>query len=45
MPDTAAVFLDGGYLDKARYYDFGNRPIDYEKLAARMAQPETLLRA
>ena len=28
MPDTAAVFLDGGYLDKVKYYEFGNRPFD-----------------
>ena len=45
MPDTAAVFLDGGYLDKVKHFEFGGRSFDYAKLATKMAAPETLLRA
>jgi uncharacterized LabA/DUF88 family protein len=45
MPDAAAIFLDGGYVDKVRQYDFGGRSFDFQKLVERMAAPETLLRA
>jgi uncharacterized LabA/DUF88 family protein len=45
MADSAAVFLDGGYIDKVKFHDFGNRAIDFEKLALAMARPESLLRA
>src|SRR5881396_2039081 len=42
---TAAVFLDGGYVDKVLYYDHANQRIDYEKLVKEMIAPDDLLRA
>lgn len=42
---TAAVFIDGGYIDKVMYYDHANQRIDYAKLVAEMVAPDTLLRA
>jgi uncharacterized LabA/DUF88 family protein len=42
---TAAVYIDGGYLDKVLYYDFANKRIEYEKLTREMASPDELLRA
>jgi len=42
---ATAVFLDGGYLDKVMYYDFGGQRIDLRKLAAEMASPNELLRS
>jgi len=44
MAGRAAVFIDGGYLDKVMYYDFQNQRIDYEKLGLEMAAPDELLR-
>src|SRR5947207_14805815 len=41
---TAAVFLDGGYVDKVMALDFGRAKIDYSKLALAMAAPDELLR-
>lgn len=32
MEGVAAVFIDGGYLDKVMYFDFQNQRIDYLKL-------------
>ncbi|MGQ9591158.1 MAG: NYN domain-containing protein [Planctomycetota bacterium] len=45
MNATAAVFIDGGYLDKVMYYDFQNTRVDYGKLAHELASPCALLRA
>ncbi len=45
MAGVAAVFLDGGHLDKVMHYDFGDQRIDYEKLVQHMAQPAEMLRA
>lgn len=45
MNATAAVFIDGGYLDKVMYYDFQNTRVDYGKLAQELASPSALLRA
>ena len=42
---VAAVFIDGGYLDKVMYHDFRNQRIDMAKLAHEMALPDELLRA
>jgi hypothetical protein len=42
---VAAVFIDGGYLDKVIHHDFGNRRIDYGKLAQEIVQPAELFRA
>jgi len=42
---TAAIYVDGGYLDKVLYHDFGNRRINYEALSREMASPDELLRA
>jgi len=41
---TAAVFLDGGYVDKVMELDFGRAKVDYSKLAQAMAAPDELLR-
>jgi hypothetical protein len=41
---VAAVFLDGGYVEKVLHYDFQNPKIDFEKLAHVVAQPDDLLR-
>jgi len=41
----AAVFIDGGYLDKVLYYDFSNARIDYGGLVKELVQPDELLRA
>ena len=42
---TAAVFLDGGYLDKVLSNQFSGQRIDYGKLANAMSGQEELLRA
>jgi hypothetical protein len=42
---VAAVFLDGGYVEKVLHYDFQDARIDFEKLARVLAQPDDLLRA
>lgn len=42
---VAAVFIDGGYLDKVLFYDHQNRRIDYQKLVQEMVAPDELLRA
>ena len=42
---VAAVFIDGGYLDKVLAYDHKKPRINYEELAAEMATPDSLLRA
>ncbi len=42
---TAAVFIDGGYVDKVLYYDHNRQRVDYEKLVRRMVKPDDLLRA
>ncbi len=42
---VAAVFIDGGYLDKVLFFDHQNQRIDYEKLAREMSAPDELLRA
>ncbi len=44
MPGKAAVFIDGGYMDKLLYHEFQNRRIDYDKLAQEMAAPDELMR-
>lgn len=41
----AAIFIDGGYLDKVLHYDHSGRKIDYSKLAQKMVEPDELLRA
>ena len=42
---VAAVFIDGGYLDKVLRYDHANRRIDYEGLVRAMVGENDLLRA
>ena len=42
---VAAVFLDGGYLDKIVFHDHKNQRIDYGRLVNEMAAPDALLRA
>lgn len=42
---VAAVYLDGGYIDKVLFRDFQNQRIEYEKLVREMAAPDELLRA
>lgn len=41
----AAIYIDGGYLDKVLYHNFHNRRIDYDKLVSEMAAPDDMLRA
>ena len=41
----AAVFIDGGYLDKVLEHDHSGSRIDYGKLAHAMCSPDKLLRA
>lgn len=41
----AAVFLDGGYLEKVLRYEFAEPKVDLSKLAQVMAAPDELLRA
>lgn len=41
---VAAVFIDGGYLDKVMYYDFSNARINYEALAHELVQQDELFR-
>lgn len=43
--DKVAVFMDGGYIDKVLLRDFKGEWIDYERLSAKMAEPDELLRA
>lgn len=45
MAGVAAVFIDGGYLDKVLHFDFPNRRIDYGKLAHEISRPAELFRA
>ena len=40
MAGTAAVFLDGGYLDKV----LAGRRIDFARLAIELAEPDEVLR-
>lgn len=42
---TAAVFIDGGYVDKVLHYDHNRQRVDYEKLVRMMVKPDDLLRA
>ena len=42
---TAAVYIDGGYVDKVLYYEFGNARIDFRLLSQEMAGDDELLRA
>jgi uncharacterized LabA/DUF88 family protein len=42
---VAAVFIDGGYLDKVLRYDFPSQRIDYEKLVKEIVKPAEMLRA
>lgn len=41
----AAVFLDGGYVEKVLRFDHQEAKIDFQKLARLMAHPDELLRA
>ena len=41
----AAVFIDGGYLDKILFHDHQNKRIDYGLLVNEMVAPDSLLRA
>ncbi len=41
----AAVFIDGGYLDKVLQYDHDGARIDYARLADAMCEPDELRRA
>jgi uncharacterized LabA/DUF88 family protein len=45
MAGIAAVFVDGGYLDKVIHYDFPGRRIDIGKLVVELAKPAELFRA
>ncbi len=45
MAGRCAVFIDGGYLDKVMFHDFGGRRIDYADLVRELAQPDEMLRA
>lgn len=42
---VAAVFIDGGYLEKVLRYRFNDRRIDFKKLVAEMVGDAELLRA
>jgi hypothetical protein len=42
---VAAVFLDGGYVEKVLRFDHQEPKIDFEKLVRLMAEPDELLRA
>lgn len=42
---TAAIFLDGGYLDKVLMHQFPGQRIDMGKLAHEMAEGQNLLRS
>ena len=42
---VAAIFLDGGYVEKVLLFDHQQPKIDFEKLVRLMAQPDELLRA
>ena len=44
MSGTAAVFIDGGYLDKVLYHDFKRPRIDYAKLVSEICGSDELLR-
>lgn len=41
----AAIFIDGGYLDKVLYYDFKGIRIDFEKLVSKMVGSDDILRS
>ena len=43
--DKVAVFMDGGYIDKVLLRDFKGEWLDYERLSAKMAAPDELLRS
>jgi len=45
MAGRAAVFIDGGYLDKVLYHDFQNARILFDKLVVEMASPDEMMRA
>lgn len=42
---VAAIFLDGGYIEKVLTFDHCQPSIDFAKLAQEMAAPDELLRA
>jgi uncharacterized LabA/DUF88 family protein len=42
---VAAVFLDGGYIEKVLRFDHAQASIDFAKLSQEMAAPDELLRA
>ncbi|UCC30022.1 MAG: NYN domain-containing protein [Phycisphaerales bacterium] len=44
MAGSCAVFIDGGYLDKVAFHDFGNQRLDYGELARELAAPDEMLR-
>ena len=44
MAGTAAVFIDGGYLDKVLEFDHPGKKINYERLVIELAEPDEVLR-
>lgn len=42
---SAAVFIDGGYLDKVLKHDHNEPRVDFEKLSRVMCEPDKLFRA
>ena len=44
MRGMAAVFIDGGYLDKVLKFDHGSPEIDYAAFARRLTEPHDVLR-
>jgi uncharacterized LabA/DUF88 family protein len=45
MSEKAAIFIDGGYLDKVLKHEHGSARVDYDKLATEMASGLTRFRA
>ncbi|MGH7738292.1 MAG: NYN domain-containing protein [Candidatus Tyrphobacter sp.] len=45
MANQAAIFIDGGYLAKVLQHEFGSAPVDFLKLAIKMAGDDELFRA
>ena len=44
MAGTAAVFIDGGYLDKVLEFNHPGKKIDYERFVIELAEPDEVLR-
>ena len=44
MAGTAAVFIDGGYLDKVLEYDHPGKKIDFARFVIELTEPDEVLR-